>query len=130
MLTTGILETFLQTFLDVGSHHRTFYRGTSSKQLSTNSLTTMSVTTLFCWVIDTPIKQIFPVKIGHNEVWGTLKIEIKAMKKPEFDDIAANTLDLWKVCHCAISHVVMLNSQSQRSTSIVPNVLSWNQKNT
>ena len=42
-------------------------------------------------------------------------------KKNDFDDIAADTLDLWKVRHCAISHVV-----AQRST---PNSKGlWNQK--
>jgi len=37
-----------------------------------------------------------------------VKDMIKEKKKPEFDDIAADTLDLWKVRRCAISHVVML----------------------
>ncbi len=86
--------------------------------------------TLLCWVLNTPINRIFPVKVGHDEIWGTVKGAIKEKKKPEFDDIAANTLDLWKVCHCAITHVVMLNSQFQRSTSVIPNVVAWNQKNT
>jgi hypothetical protein len=90
---------------------------------------TMSGTiTLLCWVIDTPIKQIFPVEVGHDAIWGKAKKAIKEDQKPEFDDIASKTLDLWKVRHCAISHVVMLNSQFKRSPSIVPNVPSWNQK--
>jgi hypothetical protein len=75
--------------------------------------------TLLCWVIDTPIKQIFPVEIGFDKLWGNVKDAIKEKKKNEFADIDADTLDLWKVRHCAISHVVMLNSQ--RSPSIVPN---------
>ena len=29
--------------------------------------------TLFCWVINTPIDQIFPVKVGHDVVWGNVK---------------------------------------------------------
>jgi len=33
-------------------------------------------------------------------MWGTVKDVIKEKKKPEFDDIAADTL---KVRHCAIS---------------------------
>ena len=37
-----------------------------------------------------------------------MKDKIKEKKKNEFADIDADTLDLWKVCHCAISHVVML----------------------
>ena len=58
--------------------------------------------TLFCWVIDTPTKQIFPVEIARDKSWGTVKIAIKEMKEPEFNDIDADTLDLWKVRHCAI----------------------------
>jgi len=53
-----------------------------------------------------PTKQIFPVEVEPNKLWHAKKA-IKEAKKPEFDDIA---LDLWKVRHCAISHVVMLNS--------------------
>jgi len=66
--------------------------------------------TLFCWVIGTPTTQIFPVDVEPNKRWGHAKMAIKKAKKPEFDDIAADTLELWKVRHCAISHVVMLNS--------------------
>ncbi len=66
----------------------------------------MPETILFCWVIHTPTDQIFPVKVNHDDVWGTVKDAIKEKKKPEFDDIAADTLKLWKVRHSAISHVV------------------------
>jgi hypothetical protein len=83
---------------------------------------------LLCWEIDTPTKQIFSVNAGYDEMWDNVKDAIKLTKKPAFDDIAANTLDLWKVRHCAIDHVVMLNSQFQRSPSVVPNVFAWNQK--
>ena len=62
--------------------------------------------TLFCWVIDTPTKQIFPVEIARDELWCSVKNAIKERKEPEFNDIDADTLDLWKVCHCAINHVV------------------------
>jgi hypothetical protein len=44
---------------------------------------------LSCWVIHTPITQIFPVKVAHDEIWGAVKDAIKEKKKPEFDDIAA-----------------------------------------
>jgi hypothetical protein len=84
--------------------------------------------TLLCWVINTPTKQIFPVEIGHDAIWGKVKRAIKKKKEIKFNDIAADTLNLWKVRHCAISHVVMLNSQFKRSPSIVPNVPSWNPK--
>src|SRR6266545_4865712 len=66
----------------------------------------MPETILFCWVIHMPTDQIFLVKVNHNDVWGTVKDAIKEKKKPEFDDIAADTLKLWKVRHCAISHIV------------------------
>jgi hypothetical protein len=84
--------------------------------------------TLLCWVIDTPTRQIFTVDVGHDIVWDKVKKAIKKEKEPEFDDIDADALNLWKVRHCAISHVVMLNSQFKRSPSIVPNVPSWNPK--
>ena len=66
---------------------------------------------LICWVIGTPTDQIFPIQIGSDSIWGVVKNAIKEDQKPEFDDIAAKTLKLWKVRHCAISHVV-----AQRST--------------
>jgi hypothetical protein len=69
-----------------------------------------STITLLCWVIDTPTKQIFPIEVGHDAIWGKVKRAIKKEKEPEFDGIAADTLNLWKVRHCAISHVLMLNS--------------------
>jgi hypothetical protein len=47
----------------------------------------MSVTiTLLCWLVNTPIDQIFPVKVGHNEIRGTLKDAIKEKDKPRFDE--------------------------------------------
>ena len=61
---------------------------------------------LFCWVIHTRIDQAFPIKVGNDDDWGSVKDAIKEKMKPEFDDIAASTLKLWKVSHCAISHVV------------------------
>ena len=83
---------------------------TSSKQSSTDSLATMSGTIqLICWVIGTPTKQTFAVLVGHDDIWDSVKDAIKEKKKNEFADIDANTLDLWKVRHRAISHVVMLN---------------------
>ena len=51
---------------------------------------------------------------------GNAKDAIKE-KKGEFADIGAD-LDLLKVRHCAMSHVVMLNSQFKNSPSIVLNI--------
>jgi hypothetical protein len=42
---------------------------------------------LLCWAIHTPIKQIFAVRVGHDDIWNNVKDVIKE-KKPEFDDIA------------------------------------------
>ena len=80
--------------------------------------------TLFCWVIHTPTDQIFPLEIGPDKLWGNVKDAIMEKKKPEFADIDADTLKLWKVRHCAVSHIVMLNSQFKRSSSVVFNFLS------
>ena len=80
--------------------------------------------TLNCWVIGTPTKRIFPIDIEPDKLWGHVKIAIKERKKLEFDDIAADILDLWKVRHCAISHVVMLLPIFNR----LPSVIRWNQK--
>jgi len=73
---------------------------------------TMSGTIMLnCWVIGTPTKWIFPIDIEPDKLWGHVKVKIKEKKKNEFADIDADTLDLWKVCRCAISHIVMLNSK-------------------
>ena len=61
---------------------------------------------LFCWALNTPIDQIFPVDVGCDEIWGSVKDAIKEKKKPDFNDIDADTLHLRKVRYCAISHVV------------------------
>jgi Ni,Fe-hydrogenase I small subunit len=61
---------------------------------------------LFCWEIDTPTKQAFAVRVGHDDIWGSVKDAIKKKMEPEFNDIASSALDLWKVRYCPISHVV------------------------
>jgi hypothetical protein len=73
------------------------------------------VITLPCWIIESHTKQIFLVEIGRDKMWGSVKDAIKEKKKPEFDDIAADTLDLWKVRQCVIRDMdlilIMPNSQ-------------------
>jgi hypothetical protein len=51
--------------------------------------------------------RIFPIKIEHDEIWGSVEA-IKEAKKPseEFNEIDAETLDSWKVRHCDISHII------------------------
>ena len=68
-------------------------------------------------MIHTSTNRIFPLEIGPDELWCNVKDAIKEKKKNEFADIDAATLNLWKVRHCAVSHVVMLNSQFERSPS-------------
>jgi len=64
---------------------------------------------LHCWVLGTPTKQTFSVKVEHDGDWDSVKDAIKKKKNNDFERIDADALDLWKVRHCAISHVVMLN---------------------
>jgi hypothetical protein len=40
---------------------------------------------------------MFPVKIAPGESVGALKKAIKEEKRPAFDDMPADRLDLWKV---------------------------------
>lgn len=77
------------------------------------------IVTLLCWVIESHTKQIFPVEIGRDKMWGSVKDAIKEKKKPEFGDIAADTLDLWKVRQCVIRNMSIIILS--RSPSIVPN---------
>ncbi|KAK3836703.1 MAG: hypothetical protein J3R72DRAFT_450327 [Linnemannia gamsii] len=53
--------------------------------------------TLFCILDKTPHSQAFPITIPLKHTVGHLKNLIKAEQSPYFDDIAASTLDIWKV---------------------------------
>lgn len=52
---------------------------------------------LNCLVLGTGC--VFLVKVAKSEMVGGLKKAIKKEKEPEFDDYAANHLNLWKVSH-------------------------------
>src|SRR6267154_736510 len=68
--------------------------------LSTQPRTTFvmsNILELNCWVLGDVPRRVFPVKIGSAETVGYLKKAIKDEKKPLFDDITADSLDLWKV---------------------------------
>jgi hypothetical protein len=56
-----------------------------------------NVVTLQCWLHGDDPKRVFPVKIDQTDVVGALKDAIKEKKRPEFDHIAADKLDLWTV---------------------------------
>ena len=65
-----------------------------------------TIISLYCWVIGTPATKIFTIKIEYDETWGNVKDAIKEEEKNDFADIDADTLDLWKVRQCVISHIV------------------------
>jgi hypothetical protein len=52
---------------------------------------------LFCHILGDSSDRIFPVKIASTESVGELKKEIKAQKSLTFQDIEADTLDLYQV---------------------------------
>ena len=56
---------------------------------------------LNCWVLSDGYdpRRIFPVKIAKNETVGTLREAIKEKKKPAFDHLTADSLDLWQVSY-------------------------------
>jgi hypothetical protein len=52
---------------------------------------------LNCWVIGESENNIFPVEIELSRTVGVLKDLIKEKKRPEFDSIAADKLELFKI---------------------------------
>ncbi len=67
--------------------------------------------TLNCWVLSDHPDRVFPVKIAPEESVGALRKAIKEEKRPVFDDIPADRLDLWKVSK-QIAHRVCRLSNS------------------
>jgi hypothetical protein len=53
---------------------------------------------LNCWVLGDDAQRVFSLKIAKSETINVLKKAIKNEKKPVFDGITADSLDLWKVC--------------------------------
>jgi Crinkler effector protein N-terminal domain len=53
--------------------------------------------TLECCVYRRDASHVFPVEIAWATTVGALKDAIKDKRKPEFDDVAADSLDLWVV---------------------------------
>ncbi|KAF9962757.1 hypothetical protein BGZ73_002633, partial [Actinomortierella ambigua] len=58
--------------------------------------TTTTTLTLFCLVDGEATSNAFPVKVAPDDSIGSLKDAIKVKKTPEFDDIAADKLTLWR----------------------------------
>ena len=52
---------------------------------------------LNCIVLGDNPRRIFPVNIERTEIVGDLKEVIKDKKRPEFDHVATDRLELWKV---------------------------------
>ena len=52
---------------------------------------------LNCIVFGDDPRHIFPVDVERTKTVGDLKNVIKVAKKPEFDHVAADRLELWKV---------------------------------
>ncbi|KAG0092104.1 hypothetical protein BGZ93_003296 [Podila epicladia] len=52
---------------------------------------------LFCLVDGESTASVFPVKLSLDDSIGDLKDLIKTKKSPEFDDVAADKLTLWRV---------------------------------
>jgi hypothetical protein len=53
--------------------------------------------TIFCLVQGHSAEQAFPVHISKSSFVGDLKDSIKERMSPEFDNLTANSLELWKV---------------------------------
>ena len=56
-----------------------------------------SLLLLNCWVLGEDTTRIFPVEIDRDKNVGGLKKAIKEEKKPAFDNITADSLNVWKV---------------------------------
>ena len=52
---------------------------------------------LNCWVLGEDSTRVFPVEIDRGENVGGLKKAIKEEMKPAFDNITANSLEVWNV---------------------------------
>ena len=52
---------------------------------------------LNCWVLGEDSTSIFPVEIDRGKNVGSLKKAIREEKKPAFDHITANSLNVWNV---------------------------------
>ena len=60
-------------------------------------MATSTLLRLNCWVLGDDSAQIFAVEIDPEKDVGALKKAIKEEKKPVFDDITSDSLEVWKV---------------------------------
>ncbi|KAF8591614.1 hypothetical protein K439DRAFT_1290229, partial [Ramaria rubella] len=52
---------------------------------------------LNCWVFGDHQSTVFPVTVSRSDDVIDLRALIKKQKEPQFNDIAADELDLWKI---------------------------------
>src|SRR5690349_761841 len=84
---------------------------------------TDSLSTLFCLVDGEATSNAFSVKVSSSDTIDNLKKLIKAEKTPEFDDLAADMLTLWRVSHPVIAankHNPILLSAIDSATELDP----------
>jgi hypothetical protein len=67
----------------------------ATTSLASNNMSDML--NLNCWVLGNDRQRVFSVEIAKTKTVDGLKKAIKKEKEPEFDDYAADRLDLWKV---------------------------------
>jgi hypothetical protein len=59
---------------------------------------------LNCWAIGDDPRRMFEVEIGKTKSVSALKKLIKEEKQPAYNDITADSLDLWQVSEQSQSH--------------------------
>jgi hypothetical protein len=74
-----------------------------------NTMTDKTLT-VYCVVDGNTTMNAFPVPISSAESVGDLKDRINTKKAPEFDDIAADKLSLWKVSIPDDDNVLIVHS--------------------
>jgi len=75
---------------------------------------------LNCWVEGDDRKHVFPVEIDGTKPVGTLKDVIKEKKKPAFDLVPADTLELLKVRNNSIAAYRLHANPGHSSRNLYP----------
>ncbi|KAK3822371.1 MAG: hypothetical protein J3R72DRAFT_459113 [Linnemannia gamsii] len=91
-----------------------------------------NILNLFCLVDGEGTPNAFSVKIASTDTVDDLKVHIKTKKSPEFDDIAADKLILWRVSHPIIEankhnpvHLSKIDAPTELNpTNVIANVFA------
>ncbi|KAF9377839.1 hypothetical protein CPC16_011612, partial [Podila verticillata] len=78
---------------------------------------------LFCLVDGESASSVFPVKLFPDDSIGDLKKLIKTEKSPEFDDIPADKLTLWRISIPVVplnKHKPIVLNESESATELNP----------